>query len=80
MIKQYTHLEQSTLGETGTGKLIPQLPARAWASWEFGLIFWAAVLMHPQAVFLSAVLDAADASAEAPVQQAAGGFPAPLLR
>lgn len=68
------------MGETGTGKVIPQFPARAWANWEFGFIFWAAVLMHPQAVFLSAEFVAADARAEAPLQQAAGGFPDPLLR
>lgn len=73
-------MEQSTLGETGTGKVIPQLVGSAWANWELGFIFWAAVLMHPQAVFLSAVLVAADARAEAPLQHAAGGFPDPLLR
>lgn len=74
------HLEQSTLGETVKGKLIPQLAGRAWANWAFGFIFLAADLMHWQAVFLSAVVDAADWRAEAPAQQAAGGFPEPFTR
>ena len=42
------------------GKLIPQLAGRAWANWEFGFIVFEADLIHSQAAFLSAVLDAAD--------------------
>lgn len=60
--------------------MIPQFPGRAWANWVWMVIFWAADLMHEQAVFLSAVVDVADARDEAPAQQALGGFPLPLLR
>lgn len=73
-------MEQSTLGEIVNGKLIPQFPGRAWAAWTLGFIFLAAVLMQSQAALLSAEVDAADTRAEAPEQQAAGGFPVPFTR
>jgi hypothetical protein len=40
--------------------LIPQLAGRAWANWGFGFNDFEADLIHSQAAFLSAVLDAAD--------------------
>ena len=73
-------MEQSTFGETVNGKLIPQSLGRVWAAWAFGFIFWAAVLMHSQAAFLSAEVDAADARPETPEQHAAGGYPVPFSR
>lgn len=74
------YLEQSTLGETATGKVILQFAGRAWANCWLGFIFWAAFLMHAHAAFLSAELVAAFASADTPAQHAGGGIPEPLLR
>lgn len=73
-------MEQSTVGETVNGKVIPQFPGRAWAAWAFRLMFLATVLMQSQAALLSAVVVAADARDEAPEQQPAGGFPVPFTR
>lgn len=75
-----SHLEQSVLGETEKDKLIPQLAGSAWANWLFGLNCLAADVIHSQADFISAGVEAADARDFAPAQQEAGGFPEPLNR
>ncbi|KAJ6964194.1 hypothetical protein NC652_002463 [Populus alba x Populus x berolinensis] len=50
-----SYLEQSTLGETVKGKVIPQLAGRDCANWGFGFICLEADLMQLQAACLSAV-------------------------
>lgn len=72
------HLEQSVLGEIEKGILIPQLEGRDWARSDLIVRLLAAVLMQLHALFLSAEVDAAAASALAPEQQATGGLPLPL--
>lgn len=74
------YLEQSTLAETVKGKLMPQIPGRAAAAAAFVLACWAVALMQLHAVFLSAEVEAADASLEAPAQQEVDGDPLPLTR
>jgi hypothetical protein len=75
-----SYLEQSTLGETVKGKVIPQLAGRACANWGLGFICLEADLMQLQAACLSAVVDAEAWIAEIPEQHAAGGFPVPFMR
>lgn len=77
---KYMYLEQSTSGETETDKVIPQFAGRSLASWAFRFTFLASALMHSQAAFLSADVVVADASADAPTQQADGGLPLPFTR
>ena len=71
---------QSKLVETVKGKLMPQLPGSACAADVLGLILGTADLMQLHAALLSALLDAADAKVETPLQHAVDGLPLPLLR
>lgn len=74
------YLVQSTLGEMGKPKLIPQFPGSDLASSAFGFSVREADWRQVQAARLSAVVLAAAARALAPEQQADGGIPLPLLR
>lgn len=73
-------MEQSTLGETSKGKVIPQFAGRDFASPEFTFMLLETFLRQVQAVCLSAVVVAADARVAAPAQHGDGGAPLPFFR
>lgn len=67
-------------GERVTDNLIPQLEGRSLANSSLMFSCAAADKIHSHAVFLSADVDTADTSVEAPEQHEGGGFPLPLTR
>lgn len=67
------------MGETVKGKVMPQLPGSACAAVMLGLTFVITDIMQLHAVLRSAVVAAADAKVETPLQQVLDGFPLPLI-